>query len=304
MNHMNFIEIRHLKLVKTIEKAGNITKAASMLNLTQPALSHQLSDIEEKLKTPLFHRANKKMLITPAGEKLLSASDIILEEIRRVELEIGKLVHGEEGLLRIGTTCILSYKWLPSVMKKLQELYPKVDIEFKTALDVTDALRNRQLDLVITTIVDNDERFEFKTLFSDEIVVVMPPRDPLALKPFLMPQDFEGTNLISYAEAEKGDFYHDYLKPAGIEPAKLIKAEQPEAALELVRSGFGISFFPRWAVQTQLDSGVIFARSFTKKGVFFEWKAITLKNSAMPIFQQDFIRLILESRIQNQKKSH
>ncbi len=87
---MNFIEIRHLKLVKTIEKTGNITKAASMLNLTQPALSHQLSDIEQKLKTPLFHRANKKMLITPAGEKLLAASDIILEEIQRVELEIGK----------------------------------------------------------------------------------------------------------------------------------------------------------------------------------------------------------------------
>ena len=266
---MTFIEIRHLKLVQAIEKTGNITKAASLLNLTQPALSHQLSDIEEKLKTPLFHRANKKMLITPAGEKLLAASDIILEEIRRVELEIGKLVHGEEGLLKVGTTCVLSYKWLPYVMKQLQELYPKVDIELKTALDVTNALRNRQLDLVITTIFDTDECFEFKTLFRDEIVAVMPPKDPLTLRPFLMPQDFEDTDLISYAEPEKGDFYHDYLKPAGIEPAKLIRAEQPEAAIELVKSGFGISFFPRWAVQSQLDSGIIFARSFTKKGVFY-----------------------------------
>ena len=117
---MSFLEIRHLKLIKTINETGNMTRAAEKLFLTQPALSHQLLDLEGKLEIPLFHRTKKKMILTQAGKMLLKSAEKVLLEIKQAEREISKMVHGETGVLRIGTTCVLSYKWLPNIMHQLQ----------------------------------------------------------------------------------------------------------------------------------------------------------------------------------------
>lgn len=294
---MSFIEVKHLKLIKAITETGNMTRAAEKLFLTQPALSHQLVDLEGKLETPLFHRTKKKMVLTQAGKTLLKSAEKVLLEIKLAELEINKMVHGETGVLRVGTTCVLSYKWLPYVMRQLQELYPKVEIELKTSLDVFEDLKNNNLDLVISTMVDEHPKFSSIPLFKDEILITMSPKDLLASKAFLIIEDFEGTNLISYQDPIKGDLYNDYLAPAGIEPAKLIRAEQPEAAVELIKSGFGISLFPKWAITSYLKSGVLCGRSFYKKGVYFEWKAIQLKENNVPAYQNEFIRLVAENNI-------
>ena len=68
------LEIRHLRLVRAVTAAGSLTGAGSVLNLTQSALSHQLRDIESRLGTPLFLRVGKRMMLTPAGERLLRSA--------------------------------------------------------------------------------------------------------------------------------------------------------------------------------------------------------------------------------------
>ena len=73
------LEIRHLKLVRAVTAAGSLTGAGSVLNLTQSALSHQLRDIESRLGTPLFLRVGKKMVLTPAGERVLAAANFFID---------------------------------------------------------------------------------------------------------------------------------------------------------------------------------------------------------------------------------
>ncbi|HSE38329.1 MAG TPA: LysR family transcriptional regulator, partial [Blastocatellia bacterium] len=85
------LEVRHLKLVETIAKEGGLTRAANRLNVTQSALSHQLRDIEDKLGAPLFLRLNKKMLLSQAGERLLSCAPAVLEELKRAEEDIHQI---------------------------------------------------------------------------------------------------------------------------------------------------------------------------------------------------------------------
>jgi LysR family transcriptional regulator for metE and metH len=103
------LEVRHLKLVETVAKEGGMTKAAYRLHLTQSALSHQLRDIEAKLGTPLFLRLNKRMLLTQAGERLLSAAPLVLDELKRVEEDIRQIAVHREGILRISTECYTCY---------------------------------------------------------------------------------------------------------------------------------------------------------------------------------------------------
>jgi LysR family transcriptional regulator for metE and metH len=80
-NHRMELEIRHLKLVRAVTAAGSLTGAGSVLNLTQSALSHQLRDIESRLGAALFLRVGKRMMLTPAGERLLRSADEVLDAI-------------------------------------------------------------------------------------------------------------------------------------------------------------------------------------------------------------------------------
>jgi LysR family transcriptional regulator, regulator for metE and metH len=290
---MTKIEVKHLCLIKTIAGTGNLTRAAEKLCLTQSALSQQLQDIEEKLEAPLFFRTSKKMILTPAGERLLQTAHGVLDQLRLAELDIGKLVHGETGLLRIGTTCLLCYKWLPSVMKSLQAIYPKIEMELWTAYDYTKSLLERELDVIITTSMDKHQDIHFEPLFEDEIVVIMNPQNPLKAKSFVRADDLAGVTLISYRDPVKGDLYQYYLAPAGIRIEKSMKVEHPQAAVEMVKAGFGVSLFPRWSVETQLKSGELHGHRFTKKGVHMTWGAASLKDASIPAYQKEFVNLIV-----------
>src|SRR5512134_1094022 len=82
------LEMRHLQLVKAVAEEGSVTRAGLRLNLTQSALSHQLRDAEDRLGTRLFDRIGKRMVLTPAGQRLLLSARAVLEELARAEREI------------------------------------------------------------------------------------------------------------------------------------------------------------------------------------------------------------------------
>ncbi|GMN06576.1 hypothetical protein MTsPCn5_19650 [Croceitalea sp. MTPC5] len=88
---MSFIEIKHLKLIDTIEKVGTLKKAADKLYLTQSALSHQLKELEMRLETRIFHRVKNKLVFTPSGKELRDASKEILERIEMLEHKIHEI---------------------------------------------------------------------------------------------------------------------------------------------------------------------------------------------------------------------
>src|SRR5262245_16152530 len=117
------LDTRHLKLIVAISEERSVTRAGERLYLTQSALSHQLRDIEERLGTPLFNRVNKRMILTPAGERLLQSARQVLNELRRAEDDIAQIAAGDHGSLRISTECYTCYHWLPGVLKDFNRKY-------------------------------------------------------------------------------------------------------------------------------------------------------------------------------------
>src|SRR5215510_1751691 len=108
------LEIRHLKLLVAITEEKSVTKAGERLHLTQSALSHQLRDIEERLGAPLFLRVKRRMVPTPAGERLLASARGILERVEETERAIRR--GAGEGLIRIAVECYTCYHWLPALL--------------------------------------------------------------------------------------------------------------------------------------------------------------------------------------------
>src|SRR5919106_6531509 len=145
------LEIRHLQLVRAVTSAGSLTGAGSILNLTQSALSHQLRDIESRLGTALFLRVGKRMMLTPAGERLLRSADEVLEAIERTEDSIRQLSGADRGLLRLSTECYTCYHWLPALLKRYRRAHPSVDvrIDAESTSDPINHLLAGRLDVAV-----------------------------------------------------------------------------------------------------------------------------------------------------------
>src|SRR5262249_44997045 len=113
------LDIRHLKLIVAVTEEKSVTKAGERLHLTQSALSHQLRDIEERLGTPLFLRLNKRMLPTPAGERLLSTARQVLDELKCVEDDIEQMASHRQVTLLLSAERYTCYHCVPVLLKEL-----------------------------------------------------------------------------------------------------------------------------------------------------------------------------------------
>jgi LysR family transcriptional regulator, regulator for metE and metH len=297
---MNHLEIKHLRMIRSIAETGNMTKAADRLFLSQSALSQQLKDIESKLKVDIFFRTRRKMILTTTGKELLQIAKHVIETVKDAELEIARRVSGDRGELKVGTKCIFCYKWLPRVMKIFQSKFPNIEFEIGNSDDPAKELEAKKFDLIITAASSFNETFATFPLFKDQLVCILPANHFFSTQPCIHLQDFSRMDLISHADKGKNMFYQAVLKPKGIEPKRLMTVGQPQAIIEMVASGFGTSIFPGWAVKDSLAATGIIARPITRHGLPLTWNATYLRNTNIPVYQNEFINIVSKLNLADQ----
>src|SRR5262245_50792222 len=111
------IELKHLRLMQAVAREGTMTRAARQLHLTQPALSHQLADLERGLGAALFRRTSRGMILTPAGARLLTSAEAVLEELAKVRRHFVD-DRSHPPVLRLSTECYTCYHWLPAKIRR------------------------------------------------------------------------------------------------------------------------------------------------------------------------------------------
>ena len=215
------LEVKHLKLVQAIQQERSITRAGTRLHLTQSAVSHQLKEIEDRLRTPLFLRARHQLTLTLAGQRVLNSAAVVLDELKRAEEDIATLAGSPRGTVRISTQCYTAYHWLPKLVRKFSAKHPHVSVEIK--VDATyraiDALLEGALDVALTNELEENERLHFQSVFGDELVAVMPENHRLSQREYLRAQDFAEESLVLPSALPESYFYHSFLGPAGVAPA-------------------------------------------------------------------------------------
>src|SRR5438105_6622596 len=140
----------------------------------------------------MIRRLNSKMVLAPAGVRLLQTARQVLDEMKRAEDHISQMAANRQGTLRISTECYTCYHWLPEVMKEFRRKFPGVEV--KIDADAThrpiQALLQGKLDLGIVSDVRSDKQLRYQPLFEDEFVAIMAADHPLALRPYIRARDF------------------------------------------------------------------------------------------------------------------
>ena len=289
------LEIRHLRLLAAIAATGSVTEAGKRLHLTQSALSHQLRDAEEKLGTALFLRLGKRMVLTPAGEKLLISAEKVLEELKTAESQIVGLNGGTRGIIRISTECYTCYHWLPPVLKKFHARFPKVEVSIDAEYThrPIEALLDGKLDVAILncTPPPRNSSLRLMPMFEDELVLVLAPKHPLAAKAQISPKELATETVLIYPPREESTFLLA-LRKAGVEPERIMEIQLTEGIIELAAAGTGVGFLARWAVAPYAETGKVILRPLTSRGFRRVWHAATLRNQPTPAYVTEFLDVL------------
>ncbi len=118
-----------LRIFYTVAQTKNITKAGERLDISQSAVSRHITSLEKSLKTTLFHRRARGLLLTEQGEILQKTVSEVFEKLSVAESALSDVAARPRGTLKVTTTYSLGATWLTSQMKEFSELYPEIKVE-------------------------------------------------------------------------------------------------------------------------------------------------------------------------------
>lgn len=137
-----------LRVFHAVAEAGSFTHAGEKLNLSQSAISRQISALEQSLGTPLFHRHARGLLLTEQGETLLETARSVFSQLARVQAQLAENKQRPQGPLKVSTTVAFGSVFLAPRMKEFVTQYPEIDVSLVLA-DTELDLSMRQADVAI-----------------------------------------------------------------------------------------------------------------------------------------------------------
>lgn len=182
---------RRLQVFHAVAKHGSFTRAAEHLFMTQPAVTFQIKQLEEHFNTRLLERGHGHVGLTPAGEVVLAYAERILDLSDELESRISELTDDLGGVLSIGTSTTIAAYWLPRLLERFKQKYPRVvpRVVVGNSQLTESRVVARELDIGMIEIVSEQPALERFTAARDELLVICRPGHVLTKKKKVTAQD-------------------------------------------------------------------------------------------------------------------
>ncbi|PKA41329.1 LysR family transcriptional regulator [Rhizobium sullae] len=180
------LKLNHLRMIVAIEDSGQISAAAETLNISQPAASRMLAEMESILKTPLYERVARGVVLTTFGEALARRARKILLELREAGREIAELKSGKGGSVFIGAVTAPAMSLVVPAIDKVRKAFPgiEINIEVETSNVLARELLAARHDFIIGRIPDdlNPRLFEVREIGIEKACLIVRRGHPLLKK--------------------------------------------------------------------------------------------------------------------------
>ncbi|MEN4762770.1 LysR family transcriptional regulator [Chryseobacterium sp. C39-AII1] len=207
-----------LKVFHTVASRSSFTKASEELNISQPAVTKHIKEIENQLNTKLFDRKGTSIQLTQSGKILFEYAEKIRNIYRDLEFEINQINQQHKGKLIIGASTTVAQYILPEILAKFNSYYKDIKIELITHNTeiISELLKEGKIDLGIIEGESQSNYFDYQIFKPDEIVLVAKSNHSLANKTLNL-KDLYDLELI-FREQGSGslEFIQNRLKEKGI----------------------------------------------------------------------------------------
>lgn len=250
------MKLRQLEYFCAVAEAKSISAAARELHVAQPPISRQIAQLEEELGVQLFLRGSKGMALTDAGQSLYRQSQQIFQDVRRVEDSVRSVGMGLSGRIKLGAIYSAMPYALPYV-ERYHRAYPQVElfIRLGSPQELLEALNRGELHaLFLRTAAREPGGLRERILGEDALELIM--RDDLDPAPELAEVPIERLKNVPMCLLRSDDLwsYNDFLaqecQRSGFTPNVVCHCYDTPMAMQMVLSGFGLSFLPKSILST------------------------------------------------------
>jgi len=257
---------RRLQVFHIVAGVLSFTRAAEVLHMTQPAVTHQIRQLEEELNARLFDRSNNRISLTAAGERVLEYAERIIALYGEMDESVKALTGDRAGLITIGASTTIAEYMLPGLLGDFRQHFPDVQIRLRVANSdaIVAMVADNIIDLgVVEGEVDN-QLLRVERCQQDELLLISLPEHPLASDesieplaltafPFIHREDGSGTrSVIERYLQDHGVYEHSLNRPFELGSTEAIKGA--------VQAGMGISIVSGVTVSRELALKQLVAR--------------------------------------------
>lgn len=291
------MEVKYLKLIKTIAEEGNIANSSEKLFLTQSALSHQLRELEDQLGFKVFLRKRGKWELTEEGKELHRLANEVLASIASGLQNIKRLRDNSEGTVRLSMECYSFYQGISAFMQRMGILYPEINVNLilEGTHHPVSKLMSYEIDAAVVTSKPTSEELTCVKIFEDEIFALVHKEHELSQREYLNPEDFRSLHLIIHSyPLETVAVYEHFLKSQGVVP-QITAIPMTEVALDLVYANQGITCLPKWGLKSFKVNDDIVLKRLGSQGLKRDHYLVVRSSDLSKKYMVDFVSNFEES---------
>ena len=240
------MNLNHLYYFKVLAETEHYTQAANLLNITQPSLSHAISQLEDELNCYLFEKQGRNIRLTKYGKIFYEYVTKGLSEIELGQKKIDAITSPNQGWINLAFIYTLGYRYVPHLIQHFH--FDKNNNKIKFTLKqgstsaLLDGLEEEKYDLVLCSYQENRKNINFVPITTEELVVVVSKLNPLALKNEIDLQELQNEYFIYYSNhSGLRPLIDDLFHSNNIDPNIMFEVEEDSAILGLVDINYGVA---------------------------------------------------------------
>jgi LysR family transcriptional regulator, transcriptional activator of the cysJI operon len=249
------MELRQLRTFVAVAELRHFAKAASLCNLSQPAVSHQIALLEQELGAKLLNRAARRVSLTVAGEVFLEEARRILGAVDRAHERMEEVARGAVGRIRLGATPTPGLYVLPPLLAKYRGEHQAYDLRFEIGPihEIAERVASNDLDMAIVAGALPSGELKARSVSEDELVIIALPTAPLSRARTLKPSQLDTeTWLLREEGSDTRRHTMAWWHRQRIAPTRTMTFDNPEAVKRAVMGGLGIAMVSRLTVADDL----------------------------------------------------
>lgn len=259
----NWLKFKHLVLIETLARTRNMHTAAQHMNLSQPAVSKMLREIERLLGFDVFERLPRNMPPTALGEHVVRYAQIALNDASKFVDQISSLREGGHGFLKVGAIFAATAVVLPEAIVQLKARWPLLSIEVveQTSDHLMEMLDDKKLDLAVARYTNENQQqvYDFQALAPEPFCMVVNSRHPLTELAQTPLQELGNWPWILYPLGTpiRARMEQAFAKAGIPVPKNTIDTISMQTFLQVLQAGPMIAMLPASMAQPHLDTGLL-----------------------------------------------
>ena len=238
---------------------SSFSRAAEVLQLTQPSITARIQSLEREVGEELFERGGRGVRMTDAGLAFLPYAERILRTLVEGRDAIDEVRNVQLGSLQLGSALTVSIYVLPHILHTFRSQYGGIDVSVRTGRS-EQVLSMIQADEVQVGIVRSISHPDIETihLYDDEIVLSVNPGHPFAASGTATVEDAASEPIVLF---DRGSSYfgliHGFFRQAGVVPNVAMELDSLEATKRMVEEGLGVALVPLVTIERELETGML-----------------------------------------------